>query len=723
MAATLKLLIAVIIAACSTAAFADPPARVGRLSLVSGAVSLAPAEAPDHWVLAPVNRPLTSGDRLWTDADARAVVHVGPSALRLAGDTALDVLYLDDDMFQLRLAQGVINLRVRELVPEEVIEIATPAGAILITQPGSYRVSVDPATDSTRAAVRFGAAEVVTPYSRFVVPSSQAALLAAGEAPLFEIVTSGEVDEFDRWAAELDRREDRPAATRYVSPHMTGYQDLDEHGAWSTHAEYGSLWYPRAVSPGWAPYRYGHWAWISPWGWTWIDDAPWGFAPFHYGRWVLVGSRWAWAPGPIVPRPVYAPGLVAFVGGAGWSVTFTSGPAVGWFPLGWREPFLPWYRTSTRYVQRVNITHVTHVTAIRESHIRYVHRERPEAVTVVPRQAFVGARHAGESRFTRVDRGELARAPILRDRPAEPTRASFAPERAGGRPPARASSREVLAIHRPSEPREGEARERGPSSGRGEAVRAPVRIIEGQHVERRSTRQAPWSAAPQPSAPQAAPAPDAVMVSPPTGARRSGDAPADRLQSGVRSSPDARTREQAETFQRREPRNWRAPSAPPGAGAALPSGPAGTAAEGAARSASPSSAVRPESGRERPPREPDQRFAPREVGRTPPAREPQGVRALPQGATDPSPRLQRFQPVDPGIARSERSAPPSGVREAARPAERSIGERPGGRRPEAAPSFGGRAPEARSGAQRGEPRGASRSEGGGGRGFRGADRP
>ena len=55
--------------------------------------------------------------------------------------------------------------------------------------------------------------------------------------------------------------------------------------------EYGTVWFPHVTIVGWAPYRYGHWAWISPWGWTWVDDAPWGFAPFHYGRWVFVARR------------------------------------------------------------------------------------------------------------------------------------------------------------------------------------------------------------------------------------------------------------------------------------------------------------------------------------------------------------------------------------------------------------------------------------------------
>jgi hypothetical protein len=47
---------------------------------------------------------------------------------------------------------------------------------------------------------------------------------------------------------------------------------------------------------GWAPYRHGHWAHVMPWGWTWIDDALWGFVPFHYGRWAMLGGGWGWVP-------------------------------------------------------------------------------------------------------------------------------------------------------------------------------------------------------------------------------------------------------------------------------------------------------------------------------------------------------------------------------------------------------------------------------------------
>ncbi len=75
------------------------------------------------------------------------------------------------------------------------------------------------------------------------------------------------------------------------------------------------MWVPNGTPAGWAPYHYGHWVWVDPWGWTWVDDAPWGFAPFHYGRWAYVGGYWGWVPGPIAARPVYAPALVAWVGG------------------------------------------------------------------------------------------------------------------------------------------------------------------------------------------------------------------------------------------------------------------------------------------------------------------------------------------------------------------------------------------------------------------------
>ena len=152
--------------------------------------------------------------------------------------------------------------------------------------------------------------------------------------------------------------------------------DLDAAGKWATTPAAGPVWYPTAVAADWAPYRYGHWAFVAPWGWTWIDDAPWGFAPFHYGRWAQFDGRWGWSPaarswpvevvvrdpgddrhdppveqGREFERPVYAPALVAFIGGGGFGISLSVGgtmAAVGWVPLAPDEPYHPWYHASPR---------------------------------------------------------------------------------------------------------------------------------------------------------------------------------------------------------------------------------------------------------------------------------------------------------------------------------------------------------------------------------------
>ena len=202
-------------------------------------------------------------------------------------------------------------------------------------------------------------------------------------------------DAFSGWVAERDRADDRSVSTRYVSPEMTGVEDLDRYGAWQQNPEYGALWVPRGVSAGWAPYTTGRWAWVAPWGWTWVDDAPWGFAPFHYGRWVYVGASWCWSPGTYVRRPVYAPALVAWIGGPRLQIGITvgGGPAVGWVPLAPREVYVPTYRVSPGYVRSVNVTHVTNITNITTiinnpqqavGERDYRNRKFPHAVTVVP---------------------------------------------------------------------------------------------------------------------------------------------------------------------------------------------------------------------------------------------------------------------------------------------------------------------------------------------------
>jgi len=137
---------------------------------------------------------------------------------------------------------------------------------------------------------------------------------------------------------------------------MTGLAALDRAGEWQSMSGYGEAWLPDEVPAGWTPYRNGHWRWFPPWGWTWIDDASWGFAPSHYGRWALIGERWAWLPGRVVPRPIYLPAAVAFIGTPGIGVSYAggNGPAIGWFPLAPGETYWPGYTDDLDYIRAAN---------------------------------------------------------------------------------------------------------------------------------------------------------------------------------------------------------------------------------------------------------------------------------------------------------------------------------------------------------------------------------
>ena len=205
-------------------------------------------------------------------------------------------------------------MRVRAVDPEDTLEIDTPAGAVSLLQPGLYRLDVNEAGDSTIITVRQGEADMANGTTDVMVTRSQSAIVSLDSAQP-DVKPAVRIDEFEDWCLARDRRTDNVQATRYVSAATIGYEDLDANGSWQTVPQYGAVWVPR-VRGEWAPYRFGRWAWVEPWGWTWIDEEPWGFAPFHYGRWAFLPSRgWAWVPGAVVARPVYAPALVAFVGG------------------------------------------------------------------------------------------------------------------------------------------------------------------------------------------------------------------------------------------------------------------------------------------------------------------------------------------------------------------------------------------------------------------------
>ena len=305
-------------------AHADPPSRVARLAYVSGTVSFSPSGESD-WVRASVNRPLTTGDRLWTDAGARGELQLGAAAIRMDARTSIALLNVDDRIAQVQLTQGTLNIRIWRFDRNHVFEVNTPNLAYSIRSPGSYRIRVNARGDSTIVLVRSGQAEVFGEGRAFVLEAGQGFEFFDTGLRDYDSFAFAPADDFDRWASARDQRWENSVSARYVSRDLIGYEDLDEYGTWRDVAGYGHVWTPTRVAAHWAPYRDGHWAWVEPWGWTWVDDAPWGFAPSHYGRWASIGGAWAWVPGPLEARPVYAPALVAFVGGSNFSISLNLG--------------------------------------------------------------------------------------------------------------------------------------------------------------------------------------------------------------------------------------------------------------------------------------------------------------------------------------------------------------------------------------------------------------
>jgi hypothetical protein len=452
----------------------DPPSRVARLSYAHGTVSFNPG-GTDDWVSAVVNRPITTGDKLWTDSGSRAELHLGSAAIRLSSNTGFSFLNLDDHMAQIRLTEGTLNVRVRRLENDEAFEIDTPNLAFSILRPGNYKINVNEAGDTTVVVVRDGEGEVTGGGSAYTVHPRETGTFSGIDQLDADIQRFGDdEDDFDSWCGDRDRREDHSQSSRYVSSDVIGYEDLDDNGGWRPVPEYGTVWFPHVTVVGWAPYRYGHWAWISPWGWTWVDDASWGFAPFHYGRWVVVAGVWGWVPCPPRPvavgvvyvRPVYAPALVAWVGGPHFSIGIGigggGGVGVAWFPLGPRDVYCPSYHVSERYVQNVNIsnttvinqTHITNVynnvyvnKTVNVTNVTYQNQTAPNAVTATSHQAFTSAQPVGRN-MVKVDAREVASAPVAPMTPAvAPQQHSVLGSGATGsvKPPAASFSRQVVA--------------------------------------------------------------------------------------------------------------------------------------------------------------------------------------------------------------------------------------------------------------------------------------
>ena len=433
-----------------------PEVTPPRVSYIHGEVSFWRPGA-EEWTPAKLNTPLAPGDVLYTGPGGNVELQIGPRGfLRAAESTQLGLDNHEPDFLQFRVTGGYAALDLREVPTGHTLELDTPNAAFTVERPGYYRLDV--ARDSTTFATHRGGVATMTPAGGTATPiaANQQLVVTGTDSPSLETAAAPELTAWDRWNYQRTAYLLHPTSTTQVPAGVYSAEALDQYGSWRTAETYGSVWVPASVPVGWVPYSTGRWIWDPRFGWTWLDDAPWGWAPYHYGRWVFIGSYWAWAPGPVVVRPVYSPALVVFLGG-GVRVGIGVRPLC-WAPLAWGEPLIPWWGrpgfigvaswrgwggprvVNNVVVNRTTTVNVTDITVYRNVTVK-------NAVVGVSADRF-GRHHERPRRIADADVRRLT--PVRGDVDVRPVPASVTVSAGvAARPPAAFQARATVATRRP----------------------------------------------------------------------------------------------------------------------------------------------------------------------------------------------------------------------------------------------------------------------------------
>lgn len=421
------------IAAFAGSAYAlnDPPSQAGRLAYTEGTVSFHDDQQAG-WSPAVINTPLTSGDSIWTEPNARGEVSVAGTRVRMDGSTQLNLLAIEDNQTRLQVGQGRVDIKTFALNPNTPYQIVTPRGTVNLRQQGDYYVEAGSTQDATRLGVRSGAAQIQSLDGRTATVNAGQVAEVFGDTGALQLRTLNTAPPVQpaSWAAR-DRQINYDPPSQYLPAGITGYEDLNSYGSWSNDSQYGNVWTPRSVPSGWQPYKQGHWSYVKPWGWTWVDDQPWGYAPSHYGRWANSNNRWVWVPPQREAQPVYAPALVNFIGGmqlvqallgGNTSLGAQASAPVGWFPLAPREAYVPSYSTDRAYYARLNSSNQVQAQVQEDRWQRAQRREAYIAgqnsalanqrfATVIPSSVFVGSQPVARAAL-QVSAAQIAAAPV-----------------------------------------------------------------------------------------------------------------------------------------------------------------------------------------------------------------------------------------------------------------------------------------------------------------------
>ncbi len=331
----------------------DVTARVARINVIRGDAQVRHAGSQD-WERATLNLPIVEGDEITTSLGTRLEIQFDSyNYLRLSENAYLKITTLRDEGIAISLPQGTLSLRALEFNKDKTFfEIDAPKTTIALQQPGMYRVD---AGDSRSTEIRVtvteeGQARIYSENNGATLRNgrSMRIYLDGNTAGEWEIADASRyADDFDGWALERDaiiaKRMRDNYNNNYYDREIYGADDLSENGEWIFTKKYGYVWKPyrNAISAyaDWSPYRYGHWRWIPPFGWTWVNDEPWGWATYHHGRWIYVDREWCWTPYAYYRprRSWWSPALVV--------VTY-SGSYICWYPLPYNYGYYNYNHTT-----------------------------------------------------------------------------------------------------------------------------------------------------------------------------------------------------------------------------------------------------------------------------------------------------------------------------------------------------------------------------------------
>jgi hypothetical protein len=368
----------------------EETARVVRVSLLGGDVSLRRAGSKE-WEKVTLNLPLVEGDRLATGAGSRLEIQIDArNFLRIGEYATLDIVTLREEGIALSLPEGTATLRLARFDNDrEYFEIDAPKTTLAAEQKGSYRIDVAQNGNVRVSVGDGGRARLYSETSGFTLRDGRNAELVSNDGAEdgdWELSAARSADDWDAWVSEresyLASRLRHERRDRYYDNYVWGAEELDAYGDWVNTGEYGYVWRPHVTVINnyhdWAPYRYGSWRWVSPYGWTWVGDEPWGWAPYHYGRWVYVNNYWGWAPRGYAHysrRSWWRPALVAFVSFGG-----SYGDNICWYPLGYhqRDPRSNYYRRARdRALEQQRIAGLNRINPVYQ-----------RAVTMMPAREF-----------------------------------------------------------------------------------------------------------------------------------------------------------------------------------------------------------------------------------------------------------------------------------------------------------------------------------------------